>query len=64
MYGFRERDQSYDEMVVWISAGYQVNNMKNDSILVKCPFAGYLNAKFRYYCCEMKLFTFTCFYFF
>ena len=39
MYGFRESDQSYGEMVVWISAGCQVNNMKNDSILVKCPFA-------------------------
>lgn len=47
MYGFRESDQSYDEMVVWISAGCQVNNMKNDSILVKCPFAGYLSAKFQ-----------------
>ena len=56
MYAFRESDHSYGEMVVWISAGCQVNDIKKDSILVQCPFAGYPSASFCYYCCETKLF--------
>lgn len=59
MYGFRESDQIYGEMVVWISAGCQVNKIKNDGISVpKRPFSVYLCAKFCCCCysCEMKLF--------